>query len=304
MGDATKISWANRTFNPWIGCSEAGPGCDHCYARTMMQDRFHRVEWGPGKPRAITSGANWNKVLRWEKEAAAGGPKWVFCGSLMDVFDNEVPTAWRRNLLDLITNTPHLRWMLLTKRVTNIPKLIPMAWEPEAHPHVGFMITVCNQEEADRDPPRLIHMKLSMGMHWIGLSIEPMLGPVVIPAMWLKHLDFVICGGESGEGARPMHPDWARRLRDDCASAGVPFHFKQWGAWVLCDQDEGELVGFDPEIAEHDCAFDMSAAVRMKSVKDGGHLLDGKEHRAMPTVYAAPPDPIYPPNHAQALGSE
>lgn len=72
MGDATNISWAQRTMNFWIGCSEAGPGCDHCYARTMMQDRYHRAEWGAGNPRVRTGAANWNKALKWNRE----GPSW------------------------------------------------------------------------------------------------------------------------------------------------------------------------------------------------------------------------------------
>lgn len=318
MADATKISWADRTMNFWIGCSEAGPGCDHCYARTMMQDRYHRAEWGPGKPRVRTTAANWNKALKWDREAAAGGPSWVFAQSLSDFFDNEIPDEWRDDAWRRIDATKNLRWMILTKRVSNIARFLPQTRVlpnfKGDFPHVGFMITVCNQEEANRDIQRLLSLKATQGVAWIGLSIEPMLGPIDLTRLGVRNskdgreivynaltgvavvdglrkyteaLDFVIAGGESVAGARPMHPDWPRRLRDDCASAGVPYHFKQWGEFI-------QVAG------RGDFRFADGVEMGLVGTKNAGHLLDGKEHRAMPTVYDAPADPIYPPNHTQA----
>ncbi|MGL5736257.1 MAG: DUF5131 family protein, partial [Beijerinckiaceae bacterium] len=96
----------------------------------------------------------------------------------------------------------------------------------------GLMITVVNQTEADRDIPRLLALKAKWGIPWVGLSMEPVLGQVILRPEWLAELNWAICGGESGPGARPMHPDWARSLRDQCQAAGVPFFFKQHGNWV------------------------------------------------------------------------
>ncbi|SOD00191.1 Phage protein Gp37/Gp68, partial [Rhizobium sp. AN5] len=121
MADSTNISWADMTFNPWIGCTRIAPACDGCYAAHLMETRMHRAEWGgPGKgngTRARTSAANWRKPLAWNATAAKEGTRpFVFCASLADVFDNAIPEEWRRDLFDLIRATPHLVWLLLTKR--------------------------------------------------------------------------------------------------------------------------------------------------------------------------------------------
>lgn len=287
MADITKISWADRTFNPWLGCTEVGPGCDHCYARTLVQDRFHRATWGADQPRRRTGHATWNKVLFWNAE----GQSWVFCASLADVFDNEVPEQWRLDLWHLIAKTKALRWMLLTKRVSNIDKMLPPDWNRSDYSHVGFMVTVVNQEEADRDVPRLLRLKQTQGFAWVGVSVEPMLGPMKLsgfmpvplldaPADYWKsrpRLDFVICGGESGPKARPMHPSWARQLRDQCATAGVPFHFKQNGEFT--QTDPGEFYTENLQVFS-----DGTTMIRVGRAA-AGHLLDGVEHHAMPRVY-------------------
>jgi protein gp37 len=276
MAAGTKIEWADHTFNPWIGCTKVSAGCDHCYAEADFDKRRGVATWGAGQTRSRTSPANWRWPLRWEKQAQAfqaehGRRQRVFCASLADVFDNEVPTQWRRDLFDLIEVTPHLDWLLLTKRIGNARSLYGDAYLDSARalpPNVWLGATVVNQAEADRDIPKLLAVPARVRF----LSIEPMLGSINLHRIhqqgsldgggqwdswescitgrrfdiwadqdtegWPK-IDWVICGGESGPNARPMHPDWARSLRDQCQAAGVPFLFKQWGEWMpICQQTD------------------------------------------------------------------
>lgn len=172
-------------------------------------------------------------------------------------------------------------------------------------PNVWLGVSVEDQESADTRIPHLLATPAKVRF----LSAEPLLGLVDLSShLWgrpktcwdcTKDVDcgcgyetrsslgepalhWVICGGESGPGARPMHPDWARGLRDQCAAAGVAFHFKQWGEWA--PSESGEAIGFDPDIAEHDCAFDVLRAETMRRVgkKSAGRLLDGVEHDGVP----------------------
>lgn len=263
MSENTKIEWADHTFNPWEGCQKVGPGCDNCYAETRNA-RFAggvAVNWGPSAPRRRTSESNWKLPLKWNKQAAAEGRRFrVFCSSLADVFDNAVPVQWRIELMRLIVDTPHLDWLLLTKRIGNAAEMLDTAfravhagregWADNVLPNVWIGATVVNQAEADRDVRKLLATPASVRF----LSIEPMLGPINLKEIaisgsghhefdpiiiadvlrpWVNRsrIDWVICGGESGPNARPMHPQWARNLRDQCAAAGVPFMHKQWGEW-------------------------------------------------------------------------
>ncbi|AGH31349.1 Gp37Gp68 family protein [Tetraselmis viridis virus SI1] len=232
MGTDTAIEWTDHTFNPWEGCQKVGPGCDNCYAEARNA-RFGggtAPNWGPGAPRRLTSKANWRAPLKWAKRAAEfqaehGRRQRVFCASLADVFDNAVDPAWRADLFELIRQTPELDWLLLTKRVGNVSSMLPEDWG-HGWDHVWLGITVVNQDEADRDIPKLEATPAAVRF----LSVEPMLGAIQFPS--LERVDWVICGGESGDGARPMHPEWARQVRDQCAAADVPFLFKQWGDWL------------------------------------------------------------------------
>src|SRR5690606_31944191 len=112
MAENSKIEWTDHTFNPWIGCTKVGPGCDGCYAENLMDKRYGRVTWGPGEDRARTSPGNWRKPLQWNRQASAanGERPFVFCASLADVFDNEVDELWRVDLFKLIEQTPNLIW--------------------------------------------------------------------------------------------------------------------------------------------------------------------------------------------------
>lgn len=230
MAAVTGISWCDSTFNPWIGCTKAGPGCNLCYAEALMDKRWHRVQWGAGALARLP--------LIWEREHEVfalmhGRRRRVFCASLADVFDNEAPAAWRAELFALIGLTPHLDWLLLTKRIGNVPKMLDQPGMPKGGlpPNVWLGATVVNQAEADRDIPKLLRVPARTRF----LSMEPLLGPVdLMPLVCddrpaLADIDWVIVGGESGRDARPMEAAWATSLRDQCAAAGVPFFFKQWG---------------------------------------------------------------------------
>jgi protein gp37 len=235
----TTISWADFTFNPWIGCTKVGPGCDNCYAEDDFDRRKHRVRWGAGNPRSRTASSTWRVPIAWNRKAAETGhrPR-VFCASLADVFDNEVDPHWRADLWDLIRATPLLRWMLLTKRIGNVMKMVPPDWP---FPHAGIMATIVNQEEWDRDFGKL----MSVPAPWHGVSLEPLLGPVDIGA---SLFDWAIVGGESGRHYRNIKADWVRSLRDQCARNGIAFHFKQWNGRHSksngCELDGREYKGF------------------------------------------------------------
>lgn len=249
MAENTAIEWADHTFNPWTGCTKVSPGCDHCYAEAWAK-RSGTVRWGASEPRRRTTAANWRLPIKWNAQAEREGRRFrVFCSSLADVFDNAVPEAWRVDMLRLIAETPNLDWLLLTKRIGNAYTMMVEAfragwpghgglWDrwPELFRNVWLGATVVDQAEADRDVPKLLAVPARVRF----LSIEPMLGPISFEGLFatdaandgsnaLEALDWIICGGESGPHARPMHPDWARSLRDQCAAADVPFLFKQWG---------------------------------------------------------------------------
>jgi protein gp37 len=261
MAESSNIEWTDHTFNPWEGCQKVGPGCDNCYAEARDVRFTGGTHWGPGAPRRRTSAANWAKARKWDAEAAKNGTRpRVFCASLADVFDNAVDPAWRRDMWALIHETPNLNWLLLTKRPGNIADMLPIDWWHGWH-NVWLGCTVVNQAEADRDIPKL----LAVPAHCRFLSIEPMLGPIDLTLIPIfgpgcvnvlrgePGIDWVICGGESGPNARPMHPDWPVSLRDQCQEAAVAFHFKQWGEWEAhqIGPEEARSTKFPPGHVEY-----------------------------------------------------
>ena len=266
MAAETKIQWADATFNSWVGCTKVSSACDSCYAETRAKRSGSPELWTGTRRR--TTPAYWKQPLKWNAESPAkhGRRTRVFCASLADVFDNQVPEEWRKDLWYLIGSTPNLIWMLLTKRPQNIVKMLPVGLRPPhtsgwPWPNVWLGTTVENQTEADRRIPHLLSVPAAVRF----LSCEPLLSPVDLTAvpfldgdrrhrrdaltghasMYAEgidgHLDFVvrinkplpdridwvICGGESGPGARPMSEAWAASLRDQCRAADVPFFMKQ-----------------------------------------------------------------------------
>ena len=228
MGATTEIAWCDSTFNPWIGCQKVSAGCDNCYAETLMDKRYHKVQWGPHGERKRTSEANWKLPLRWNRAAKASGKRpRVFCSSLADVFDNQVDPSWRIDLFDLIGDTEHLDWLLLTKRPENIAKMLPTNWNVEDYANVWLGTTCEDQANYDRRWPVL--SKVPAAVHFI--SYEPAIGPLTI----LKHKEkpeWMICGGESGRGFRDMPSAWAENIMDECDEYFVPFFMKQMAGLV------------------------------------------------------------------------
>lgn len=242
MAEQTEISWADATFNPWIGCTKVSPACDHCYAARDNERRGWIDGWGAGVPRRRTK--TWGDPLRWNRKAAQTGyrPR-VFCASLADVFDNEVDDTWRTDLWQLIRETTNLRWMLVTKRIGNVAKMVPNDWPM---PHVGLISTIVTQAEWNRDWPKLERTPAA----WRGISAEPLLGPINIGD---ARPDWIITGGESGPSHRTTDAGWVRSIRDQCAKNGVAFHHKQWGGLRPkangCLVDGVEHKNFPPMLA-------------------------------------------------------
>lgn len=297
MAEFTKIEWCTHTWNPWFGCQKVGPACDFCYAEALMDLRYGKVRWGAGEDRVRTSAQNWREPLKWNRAAAdAGRIDTVFCLSLGDIWDNAVDPRWRHDAFGVMEQTPHLLYLLLSKRIGNAKKMCdPRAGNPCLPTNAALGATMANQEEWDRDLPKLKEAARDLGARFTFASVEPMLGRIYtrnnLP-------DWVIVGGESGQHARPMHPDWARSLRDQCTAAGVPFFFKQHGSWsVIYDRDRD-----DPDWRQCDTikratprgqwlnlaggqGFHGERVLRVVPVskKRAGRLLDGVEHNAMPT---------------------
>jgi len=260
MGENSKIEWCDHTFNPFVGCTKISPACDHCYAEGWAKRTGGANLWQGERRR--TTDANWRQPLKWNREAEASGVRRkVFCASLADVFDNQVPVEWRTDLWRLIRETPHLDWLLLTKRPQNIAKMLPgpLSTHPWPWPNVWLGTTVENQEEADRRIPHLLAVPAAVRF----LSCEPLLGELNLEP-YFDCIDWVIAGGESGPNARPPMIRWARTLREQCWAYHVPFFFKQWG----------EFAPDDPA-AEH-------TAMRRVGKKKAGALLDGREWRQFP----------------------
>jgi protein gp37 len=279
MADETSISWADMTFNPWIGCTRVSPACDGCYAAHLMETRLGRVAWGgPGKgngTRARTSIANWKKPLAWNRKAKAAGTRpFVFCASLADVFDNQVPAEWRADLFALIRATPHLVWLLLTKRPQLIVRLSDAAGGLPANAAIGT--TVEDQPRAEANLTWLKVAEIELSPLFTFGSLEPLVSGVVIPEGMMP--GWVITGGETDQGAhkaRPSHPQWFRDLRDQCAAAGVPFHHKQNGEWVSVSEVAGPGEHF---------TFPDGATVRRTGKHLSGRTIDHVEHNAFPEV--------------------
>lgn len=286
MGTSTAIAWTDHTFQPWMGCSHVSPGCDNCYAETLGK-RTGRVQWGDQAERVTMSEGYWRNPTKWNRQAEAEGqPHLVFCASMADVFEDRpelVPL--RARLVDVIAGTPELIWLLLTKRPENVMALIPVEWCGRWPDNVWIGTTVEDQERADERIPVLAEIPAPVRF----LSCEPLLGAVDLsPWLGLEWMDalgdagapfsfrgeggwgremfatvaghvppihWVIAGGESGPGHRPLNFDHARDLRDQCRAAEVPYFFKQvGGAYATSGGDEldGEVLKAFPVEARRD----------------------------------------------------
>lgn len=268
MGEKTGIAWCDHTFNAWWGCAKVSPACDHCYAETWAKRTGFPDLWGVNAGRRTFGEKHWYEPIRWDLAAMKEGRRAkVFCNSMADVFDNhEGVTEARRRLWTVIKCTPNLDWLILTKRVGNIPKMLPSDWGPEGYPNAWLGISVVNQPEADRDIPKLLALPAAVRF----ISAEPLISRVDLWAFakgmctdcggagemaaggptttfpedddgivrcdecggtgkWEENpgLSWVIVGGESGGEARTMDLFWAENLLTECRNQEIPFFMKQ-----------------------------------------------------------------------------
>jgi protein gp37 len=230
MAETTTISWCDATFNPWLGCSRVSLGCLECYAARDAHrwEKKRGKTWGAGSGRYVYGAEHWKAPLRWNKNAALDDVrKKVFCASTADVFE-EFPGLddHRVRIWDLIAQTPNLDWQLLTKRPQNILKMVPATWLTGNWPYnVWIGTSVEDQAAANKRIPEILRVPAAVRF----LSCEPLLGPVELKGVKEGDLQWVIVGGESGPGARPMDLAWARSLKDQCQDGGIALWVKQLG---------------------------------------------------------------------------
>ncbi|MBE7483078.1 MAG: phage Gp37/Gp68 family protein [Polyangiaceae bacterium] len=239
MALGSGIEWTESTWNPVTGCSKISPGCKYCYAERMAErlQAMGQANYRNGfeltlQPQML------ELPLRWKK------PQAIFVNSMSDLFHKDVPFEYIQRVFDVMRRAHWHRFQVLTKRAR---RLVELSRAIEWPANVWMGVSVESADHIDR-----IDDLRKTGAHVKFLSLEPLLGP--LPKLKLKDIDWVIVGGESGHGARPMDPAWVTNIRDQCARAGVPFFFKQWGG---------------------------------KNKKKAGRLLDGRTWNEMPTAYAS-----------------
>lgn len=294
----SKIAWTDHTFNPWWGCEKESPACKNCYAEAFAR-RLGKSLWGPTADRPFASDSYWKQPLKWNDEAAKSGRRAkVFSASMSDVFEDRAELAEERvRLFRIIEATPHLDWLLLTKRAAHMRRLaVEAGWPGHWPENVWAGVTVESQRYAHERIPHLLQVPARIRF----LSCEPLLEAVDL-SDWLpliyccscgesfgrieekdhdvcpkcgrrgclsdygsresldrflqgelsqeesSALSWVICGGESGPGARPFNLAWARSLRYQCNAARVPFFMKQMGANPI-DTGILDIVGPDDKV--------------------------------------------------------
>lgn len=308
----TKIEWADMTINPVVGCSHCSPGCDHCYAERFaarmaknpnpkISGKYAGVVDEHGKwtgKTNITDHMDFSKLYGMRKS------KRIFVGSMTDLFHVSVSIETLRDIFSSMSLCSQHTFMLLTKRPERMADFLREYFSTPL-PNVWLGDTVCNQAEADAKIPLLLQTPAAVRF----VSVEPMLGPVDLGHLswniidstaeknaltgktWIQgncgessqtlqgnRLDWVICGGETGPGARPMHPDWVRGLRDQCQAAGTPFFFKSWGEWW--PGEWGRLY------REKTISYADGQDMVLIGKRRAGRLLDGVEHNEFPEVKA------------------
>ncbi len=210
----TKIEWTEKTWNPLTGCNKISPGCLNCYAERMakrlqaMGQPNYRNGFELTLHRHVLS-----TPLTWKKPAT------IFVNSMSDLFHEKVPLAFIQEVFSIMKSAHWHTFQLLTKRSTRLAKLSKQLDWPQ---NIWMGVSIENEEYNYR-----IDNLIQTNAYVKFLSIEPLLG--LIPNLYLDKIDWVIVGGESGPGARPMQSDWVVNIRDQCTRSHVPFFFKQWG---------------------------------------------------------------------------
>jgi protein gp37 len=323
----TAIEWTERTWNPVVGCSIVSPGCTNCYAMRMAArlnamgaDQFPHYT---GTTEPSKAGPVWTGKVALAPEATLlqplrrKKPTMWFVNSMGDLFHEDVPRAWIDEVFVVMADSPQHTFQVLTKRAARMREyvggLVKRRQELDCHsgldwcdwplPNVWLGVSAERQTEADQRIPDLLATPAAVRF----VSAEPLLGPIEFSDVSkrrdavsrlgkgaLDGLHWVIVGGESGPGARPMHPDWARSIRDQCAAASVPFFFKQWGEWApsvvpplnpraqlvrKSDGRHGPVGAVDGE---------QLAGIEKLGKSRAGRLLDGRLHDAMPAPRPEP----------------
>jgi protein gp37 len=269
MGKTTSISWTGATWNCWQGCRRKSEGCRHCY---MFRDKARYGQDPTDIHRSAP--ATFRAPLRWQREVERGERTGtdclVFTCSWSDWFIKEAD-AWRDDAWAIVRDCPGLIFQILTKRADRMTDHLPAYW-PEIRDRCWLGVSAEDQRNYDQRRP-YVDADLAPVMWW---SLEPLLGPISLGIEEYKHRPaWVVVGGESGDKARPMHPQWARSIRDECRLAGVAFHFKQHGEWIEWDGSQSPSLSFRFP--------DMLPMVRVGK-KAAGRLLDGVTWDQLPFV--------------------
>jgi protein gp37 len=281
----TKIEWADRVWNPVTGCTKVSEGCRNCYAERLAS-RF----WGDRKfMDVMVHPERLNQPLSWKK------PSRVFVNSMSDLFHPDIDHDFIGDVFRMMEKTPQHTYLILTKRPKEMLYWFNLMNAERFLPNVWLGVSVEDQKTAEERLPLLLKTPAAVRF----VSCEPLLGQVDFwkfasreetfgsmfdhrgsygfypglppePIKYHEGIDWVIVGGESGPNARPMHPDWARSIRDQCVDAGVPFFFKQWGEWIhnYYDTPFNEAGWYPERIGK----------------KFAGRLLDGVEWNQFPEV--------------------
>lgn len=285
MSDKSSIEWCDSTWNVVTGCTKVSQGCKNCYAETIA-NRF----WGERKFTDVQCHEDRLDIPpRWKK------PRRVFVNSMSDLFHPVVTNYFIREVWKRMAKTSHHTYQILTKRPERMLEFtqwmagrdhISIAEWPR---NVWLGVSCEDQATADERIPILLQTPAAVRF----VSLEPLLGPIdldkkeLLCYRWRRgytigtYLDWVIVGGESGPHARPMHPDWARSIRDQCQRAGVPFFMKQWGEWLPNNQvwNPGQPIGGEIHFWEPDRSGLHSIRIGKKIA---GRLLDGREWSEYP----------------------
>lgn len=331
MADSN-IDWTDKVWNPVTGCTPVSEGCKNCYAKKMSK-RLEVMSIKYKNGFKVTCHPKYlDEPLGWKK------PKRIFVCSMGDLFHEDVDLGFLFHVFDTIEQCPQHTFLILTKRPERIRPILyehhdggsRYFGDEDYHPNVYLGVSVEDQATADERIPLLLQTPAAKRF----VSYEPALGPVDFeriqwpnkhkvdvlrggawdalgcPSGFINHsdmdtLDQIIMGGETGPGARPLHPDWVRSVRDQCKEAGVPFFFKQWGEWlpgdqILVDSDNFKLVKkrYGEKTYDKDKCGENHKRLKKAGFltiisseyrgyiwkvgkKNAGHLIDGKEHREL-----------------------
>jgi len=297
----SKIEWTDAVWNPVTGCTKISVGCQNCYAERMSKRLAGRCGYPKDEPFKVTlHPEKINEPWKWKK------PRRIFVNSMSDLFHDDVPFEFIKLVwATMVTSRQHI-YMILTKRPKRMLEFFEWMEEQEfkvetTWPCVWLGVSVENQATADERIPLLLQTPAVVKF----ISAEPLLGPVSLAGFdgqtyrpwldsvaWEVDIDWIIVGGESGPGARPMHPDWVRILRDQCQASGTKFFFKQWGEWNQVgecgnESDDGKYYrDNNVQRINHNggMGYHGAGAIYMKRVgkKQAGRELEGRTWDELP----------------------